>query len=46
VTTIDIGNPATNVVPGLARATFNIASTTGEERHHQTWVATNCRGWR
>jgi len=24
VTTIDIGNPATNVVPGLARATFNI----------------------
>src|SRR4051794_13530 len=24
VTTIDIGNPATNVVPGIARATFNI----------------------
>lgn len=24
VTTIDIGNPATNIVPGLARATFNI----------------------
>jgi succinyl-diaminopimelate desuccinylase len=24
VTSIDIGNPATNVVPGLARATFNI----------------------
>jgi succinyl-diaminopimelate desuccinylase len=24
VTTIDIGNPATNVVPGVARATFNI----------------------
>jgi succinyl-diaminopimelate desuccinylase len=24
ITTIDIGNPATNVVPGIARATFNI----------------------
>ena len=24
VTTIDIGNPATNIAPGLARATFNI----------------------
>jgi succinyl-diaminopimelate desuccinylase len=36
VTTIDIGNPATNVVPGLARATFNI-------RFNDLWSSTTLR---
>jgi succinyl-diaminopimelate desuccinylase len=36
VTTIDIGNPATNVVPGLARATFNI-------RFNDTWSSATLR---
>jgi succinyl-diaminopimelate desuccinylase len=36
VTTIDIGNPATNVVPGIARATFNI-------RFNDLWSSTTLR---
>ncbi len=32
VTTVDVGNPATNVIPARARATFNI-------RYNDTWSA-------
>jgi len=38
VTTIDIGNPATNVVPGLARATFNI-------RFNDRWSSETLKAW-
>ncbi|MBV9829305.1 MAG: succinyl-diaminopimelate desuccinylase [Alphaproteobacteria bacterium] len=38
VTTIDIGNPATNVVPGIARATFNI-------RFNDTWSSATLKQW-
>jgi succinyl-diaminopimelate desuccinylase len=38
VTTIDIGNPATNVVPGIARATFNI-------RFNDTWSSETLKQW-
>jgi succinyl-diaminopimelate desuccinylase len=38
VTTIDIGNPATNVVPGLARATFNI-------RFNDLWTSDRLKAW-
>jgi succinyl-diaminopimelate desuccinylase len=38
VTTIDIGNPATNVVPGLARATFNI-------RFNDRWTSQTLKSW-
>jgi len=38
VTTIDIGNPATNVVPGLARATFNI-------RFNDLWTSETLKSW-
>lgn len=38
VTTIDIGNPATNVVPGLARATFNI-------RFNDLWTSDTLKAW-
>jgi len=38
VTTIDIGNPATNVVPGLARATFNI-------RFNDRWTSDTLKSW-
>jgi len=38
VTTIDIGNPATNVVPGLARATFNI-------RFNDHWTSETLKTW-
>ncbi len=38
VTTIDIGNKATNVVPGLARATFNI-------RFNDLWTSDKLKGW-
>ncbi|MGV6871716.1 succinyl-diaminopimelate desuccinylase [Pseudochelatococcus sp. B33] len=37
VTTIDIGNPATNVIPGEARATFNI-------RFNDLWTPETLRG--
>jgi succinyl-diaminopimelate desuccinylase len=38
VTTIDIGNPATNVVPGAARATFNI-------RFNDLWTSDRLKAW-
>jgi succinyl-diaminopimelate desuccinylase len=38
VTTIDIGNPATNVVPGIARATFNI-------RFNDRWTSETLKAW-
>src|SRR5437764_1121795 len=38
VTTIDIGNPATNVVPGQARATFNI-------RFNDRWTSETLKAW-
>jgi succinyl-diaminopimelate desuccinylase len=38
VTTIDIGNTATNVVPGLARATFNI-------RFNDLWTSQTLKAW-
>ncbi len=38
VTTIDIGNPATNVVPGIARATFNI-------RFNDLWTSGTLKIW-
>jgi succinyl-diaminopimelate desuccinylase len=38
VTTIDIGNPATNVVPGFARATFNI-------RFNDRWTSEALKSW-
>ncbi len=38
VTTIDIGNPATNVVPGIARATFNI-------RFNDRWTSETLKTW-
>ena len=38
VTTIDIGNPATNIAPGLARATFNI-------RFNDLWTSATLTAW-
>src|SRR5207253_6556638 len=38
VTTIDIGNLATNVVPGQARATFNI-------RFNDLWSSDTLKSW-
>jgi succinyl-diaminopimelate desuccinylase len=38
VTTIDIGNPTTNVIPGIARATFNI-------RFNDLWTSAKLKGW-
>jgi succinyl-diaminopimelate desuccinylase len=38
VTTIDIGNSATNVVPGVARATFNI-------RFNDLWTSDRLKAW-
>src|SRR5215208_5846475 len=38
VTTIDIGNPTTNIAPGLARATFNI-------RFNDLWSSTTLKAW-
>jgi succinyl-diaminopimelate desuccinylase len=38
VTTIDIGNPATNVIPGTARATFNI-------RFNDRWSNDKLKAW-
>jgi succinyl-diaminopimelate desuccinylase len=38
VTTIDIGNPATNVIPGIARATFNI-------RFNDLWTSATLKEW-
>ncbi len=38
VSTIDIGNPAPNVIPGLARATFNI-------RFNDRWTSDSLKDW-
>jgi succinyl-diaminopimelate desuccinylase len=38
VTTIDIGNPATNIAPGIARATFNI-------RFNDKWSSATLKAW-
>ena len=38
VTTIDIGNPTTNVIPGQARATFNI-------RFNDLWTSAKLKSW-
>jgi succinyl-diaminopimelate desuccinylase len=38
VTTIDIGNPTTNVIPGIARATFNI-------RFNDLWTSDKLKAW-
>jgi succinyl-diaminopimelate desuccinylase len=38
VTTIDIGNPTTNVIPGAARATFNI-------RFNDVWTSDKLKTW-
>ena len=38
VTTIDIGNPTTNVIPGAARATFNI-------RFNDLWSSAKLKSW-
>ena len=38
ITTIDIGNPATNVAPGQARATFNI-------RFNDLWSSATLQAW-
>jgi succinyl-diaminopimelate desuccinylase len=38
IATIDIGNPASNVIPGEARATFNI-------RFNDRWSSTSLQAW-
>jgi succinyl-diaminopimelate desuccinylase len=38
VTTIDIGNPTTNIIPGTARATFNI-------RFNDLWSSATLKEW-
>ena len=38
VTTIDIGNPTTNIIPGAARATFNI-------RFNDLWTSDRLKSW-
>jgi succinyl-diaminopimelate desuccinylase len=38
ISTIDIGNPATNVIPGRARAVFNI-------RYNDTWSSASLETW-
>jgi succinyl-diaminopimelate desuccinylase len=38
VTTVDVGNPATNVIPAKARATFNI-------RYNDTWRRPTIEAW-
>ncbi|SLN25291.1 succinyl-diaminopimelate desuccinylase [Oceanibacterium hippocampi] len=39
ITTVDVGNPATNVTPGEARATFNIRfNTTHSGESLETWL--------
>jgi succinyl-diaminopimelate desuccinylase len=38
ISTIDIGNPTTNVIPGVAKATFNI-------RFNDQWTSTKLTEW-
>ena len=43
VTTVDVGNPATNVIPGDARATFNIRFNTEQTAEGlESWIAGEC----
>lgn len=43
-TTIDVGNPATNVIPADARATFNIRFNTGQSAEAlETWIEQECQ---
>jgi succinyl-diaminopimelate desuccinylase len=43
VTTVDVGNPATNVIPATARATFNIRFNTEQNTEDlERWIAGEC----
>jgi len=43
VTTVDVGNPATNVIPGEARAVFNIRFNTLQTAEGlEKWIAAEC----
>ena len=43
-TTLDVGNPATNVIPGDARATFNIRFNTEQSAEAlETWIEQECQ---
>lgn len=43
-TTIDVGNPATNVIPGDARATFNIRFNTEQSAAAlESWIEQECQ---
>lgn len=44
VTTVDVGNPATNVIPAEARATFNIRFNTEQSAESlEAWINEECR---
>ena len=44
VTTVDVGNPATNVIPADARATLNIRFNTEQSAESlETWINGECR---
>ena len=43
VTTVDVGNPATNVIPAAARATFNIRFNTDQNAEAlERWITGEC----
>lgn len=43
VTTVDVGNPATNVIPASARATFNIRFNTEQNAQDlERWITGEC----
>ena len=43
-TTLDVGNPATNVIPGEARATFNIRFNTEQSAEAlESWIEQECQ---
>ncbi len=43
VTTVDVGNPATNVIPAAARATFNIRFNTEQNAEDlERWITGEC----
>jgi len=43
VTTVDVANPATNVIPAAARATFNIRFNTEQTAEDlERWITTEC----
>jgi succinyl-diaminopimelate desuccinylase len=44
VTTVDVGNPATNVIPAEGRATFNIRFNTEQSAENlEAWINGECR---